>query len=426
VTRAGVAKVELSPAAGRAELVGYVNRDGPACGVHDPLFVRALVLETPAAGPVAVCSVELCYVGEDVVAASRARIARDAGIPADRVFVSATHTHSGPHDVDPRCWPEGLDGVIAAAVGRACAGLRPACVGAGWGMVHGVAMNRRRFEDPVDPAALVVRVDDDGGRPLGLYCGFGCHAVVLGPDNRLVSGDWPGSCSRVLEARLGGVALIGQGACGDVNPLTADVHGRLREGGAVAATAADTWYYGAAGGTRRIGDRTGGGFEEAERLGRVIAEEALRVHDGIQTQEITGIRTRRIAVPAGATEHAAVGPGHQARDGGLLPRAGAAEPLEIMTVALDGPGVLLVGQPGEVFADTGARLRRSLRRAGARAPFVVGYANGWRGYLPPADAFPDGGYEVDWARLIGLSETLQADIAAAVLDGVGLGESCAA
>jgi hypothetical protein len=40
---------------------------------------------------------------------------------------------------------------------------------------------------------------------------------------------------------------------------------------------------------------------------------------------------------------------------------------------------------------------------------------GRRGYLSPADAFPEGGYEVDWARAMGHPETLQDDIRALVL-----------
>jgi neutral ceramidase len=408
VTRAGAAKVEISARAGGAELTGYPNRVGPAVGIHDPLFVRALVLETPDGGRVALCSLELCYVGEDVVADARERIARDAGIPDERVFISATHTHSGPHDVDVTCWPDGLAAPIAAAVTEACEALRPARVGAGWGAVPGVAINRRRFEEPVDPALLVVRVDEVGGGPLAVYCGFGCHPVVLGPDNRLVSGDWPGSCARMLEERLGGVALMAQGACGDVNPLTDGV----RDGGAIAATTG-AWYYGMPGDDRRIGDRTGGTFEEADRLGRTVAEEALRVRAGIEAAEITRIRARQIAVPAAAGES----DGASAPRGHYHLRVGPEQPLEVMVMAVDGPGLLLVGQPGEVFARTGAQLRRRLRHAGWRAPFVVAYANGWRAYLPPADAFVEGGYEVDWARRMGLSETLQDDIAVSVTRG---------
>jgi hypothetical protein len=92
----------------------------------------------------------------------------------------------------------------------------------------------------------------------------------------------------------------------------------------------------------------------------------------------------------------------------------------VMLVGIDGPGLVLVGQPGEVFGDTGVDLRQALRNAGVAHPFVVGYANGFRLYLPPRHAFPDRGYEVEWAWSFNISETLQDDIRARVLDAIRL------
>src|SRR6185436_17315773 len=181
MTQAGFAKVERSsPAMVGAELFGYSNGEAGASGIHDPLFARALVLEHDGER-VVLCGLDLGAIGEDVVAAARERIAASAGIPSECVFVSTTHTHSGPADDDAQCWPQGLDAQIADCVAQACERLTPAAVGAGWGMLHGHSFNRRRFEDEVDPAVLVLRVDDLDGKTLGLYYGFGCQAVVLGP-----------------------------------------------------------------------------------------------------------------------------------------------------------------------------------------------------------------------------------------------------
>src|SRR5215217_1069980 len=100
---------------------GYANRAGGVLGVHDPLYARALVLEH-GDRRVALCGLDLCGVQEDVVAAARTRI---ADVDPDHVLVAASHTHSGPAD-DAGCWPDGLDGRIAAAVAEASARLRPA------------------------------------------------------------------------------------------------------------------------------------------------------------------------------------------------------------------------------------------------------------------------------------------------------------
>ena len=42
--------------------------------------------------------------------------------------------------------------------------------------------------------------------------------------------------------------------------------------------------------------------------------------------------------------------------------------------------------------------RADLRRAAGRPVYVVGYANGVRGYLATAAAYAEGGYEVDAAH----------------------------
>jgi neutral ceramidase len=397
VTRAGFDKVEISMSAIGAELMGYANRDGAATSVHDPLYVRAVAIEC-GDRRVALCSVDLCAVNEDVVAAARARVERECGVPAGQLLVSATHTHSAPHDDDSACWPDGLDARIAAAVAQACERLTPARVGAGWGLLAGHTLNRRRLEDPVDPAVFVMRIDAAGGAPLGVYYGFACHPVVLGPDNREVSGDWPGATARILEEALGpgAVAVFGQGACADVNPLTEGVRRQLAGG-------------------QTVYDRIGGTFDEAEHLGRAVAEEVLRVHRGVATGEVRGLWARRFAVATAHDGEPDPGPlgGHGA------PRAAPDEPVDVMLLGIDGPDVVLLGQPGEVFGETGVDLRRRLREAGVRHPFVVGYANGWRAYLAPRSAYRDGGYEVEWARAMRLPETLQDDIRALVAGALG-------
>ncbi|WCB93459.1 hypothetical protein DSM104299_02172 [Baekduia alba] len=417
MTRAGFARREIGATLAGAPLMGYANRAGGATGVHDPLHVRALVVEAGGEA-VALCSVDLCAVNEDVVAAARARVAAESGIAPERTLIAATHTHSAPHDDDRACWPDGLAAEIAAAVAQASARMAPATVGAGWGTLSGHAVNRRRLEDPVDPAVFVLRVDRAYGAPLGVYFGFGCHPVVLGPDSRAVSGDWPATASRVLESELGpdAVAVFAQGACADVNPLTDGVRERIAAASTVSGQLEAVPYYGSADGAGEpfdVGDRTGGTFAEAERLGRAIADEVRRVHRGLAPTAVTGVWTRRLALgrPPGAEPRE---PGPLGDHG--VPRAGADAPIELLLVGLDGPGVVLVGQPGEVFGQTGVDLRRALRARGARHPFVVGYANGWRAYLPPADAWPDGGYEVDWARAQGLAPSLQDDARTLILN----------
>ncbi|HID91216.1 TPA: hypothetical protein EYP44_04570, partial [Candidatus Bathyarchaeota archaeon] len=49
---------------------------------------------------------------------------------------------------------------------------------------------------------------------------FACHAVVMGPNNPLVSADFPWALNGCVEALTRGGSAFLNGECGDVNPLT--------------------------------------------------------------------------------------------------------------------------------------------------------------------------------------------------------------
>jgi hypothetical protein len=411
VFRGGLGRADITPKTG-CRLVGYgKSRLGNATGVHDRLFARALVLEDEG-GRWAIVANELCYLNAVSIREIREAIQRRVGIPPAHVFISAVHTHSGPHDRDASNWDRPLAELITDAVEAACDALQPARIGSGYGMLHGYSINRRWLDRPVDPGVAVLRVDDAEGRPLGLVTNFGCHAVVLVYDNLLISGDWPGrACAKVEEALgEGTTCLFLQGGSGDINPLVEGVRERLQSGHTVAA--GRDVYYGPADDPDRwgIGDRGGGTFEEAAELGEAFAQEALHVARAIRT-----------AVPANSlwseqfTVEAAVGPDEPQPE--ALPLAGSRGPVfpiipeggsipaEIML--LGAGNVLLLGQPGEVLSQTAVALKAKLRALGYGTPMLVGYANGWLVYLPEPEVFDEGGYEPSWPSRLGVSRFFQ-------------------
>src|SRR5438270_3550217 len=92
--RAGVARVEITPAA-FMPMYGYNNRKcGPANGTHDPLFAKALVLASGDS--------RLAIVTLDLGSVTSENLGRDVaaklGIPV--LLLAASHTHSGPLYLD--------------------------------------------------------------------------------------------------------------------------------------------------------------------------------------------------------------------------------------------------------------------------------------------------------------------------------------
>jgi len=402
--KAGFGVSLITPKVG-AELVGYSNRLGLSTGVHDKLHSRALVMEGD--GRIwALSSNELCWIGSPVVASVRKKVAERTSIPENNIFISTVHTHSGPSDDHAEDWDRSLTDLVADAIVQAYENRVPARVGAGRGRLDGWTINRRFIDRPVDPGMGVLKVEELDGKLLGLVANWNCHAVVLGSDNLLISADFPGVTSAQLEERMGGdaVALYLNGGTGDVNPLTSGVHARLTGEYTIDTMVPGVHYYGTADTEPRfhIGDRGGGTFEEVEALGQAVAEEVWKIARTTQAGEASRPPWMRSAhVPirregASAIEDARILKGAWRRWNG-----------EVEIAALGVDEVAVIGEPGEVFAETVLMFKKRLSRMGFGVPMMSSYANGFFVYLPPSEAFIEGGYEVEWARRLGLREDLQ-------------------
>jgi hypothetical protein len=223
--RAGAARVALDPPLG-GPMMGYGARTGGARGVRDPLYARALYLAER--DDCLWLELDLCLLAPSQADAVRRRVAERIGVPARRVLVACTHTHSGPETglfaalggaPTPPDPARLLDAAVEAAA-RARAAAGPARLGVGRAEAR-IGRNRRVAGGPVDAEVLVLRVDREGAGPLAVLYVHGCHPTALGHDNLDYSADWPGAASRVIEAALpGALGCFALGAHGDVDPRT--------------------------------------------------------------------------------------------------------------------------------------------------------------------------------------------------------------
>src|SRR5690606_28427929 len=138
--------------------------------------------------------------------------------------VAATHTHGGPAvlrdaflgDVSEEARARVVAGAVAAALG-ALRDLAPAELSYAVGSEPPVARHRRLPGGPIDPRVPVLLARRQGRRDVALV-GYACHPVVLGPDNLLVTRDYPGFLVDALEASLPGTDAVFLGGCsGQVN-----------------------------------------------------------------------------------------------------------------------------------------------------------------------------------------------------------------
>lgn len=392
---AGWASVDITPQL-PCFMGGYSDRTAPADAVHDPVCAYALALGGRDA-PFVVVVCDLIAVNEGVVEAVRERVASET---ADaRIWIAATHTHSGPSVsrvlVTDKFDPGVVEHVIARvtrAVMEAVGRMHP--VHAAWasGPINGIATNRDHPEDGVNiDLDLLCLYDDEQESlvPSAVLGSFPCHPTVMGADNLSISADLPGAFRRDMLLHFGAnswVALA-TGASADIS-------------------------------TRHV--REGQDFREVERLGRVLAAQARGlIHQShpltLATPSVRDqtVRLERKAVSETTNLEASALLVQEKRASALqmgntaeartlettLQGIGAANQRTAMEVA--GPEVVtiagavlgelkLVAIPGELYHLLGEKLRHYLGPGG----FLLGYTNSYVGYLPTKEAYQSVDYEV--------------------------------
>lgn len=408
--RAGTARVDITPT-GSVWMDGMI-RAHPSTGVHDALWARALVMsgDQELDRACAIVSVDVCSLTERDASAVRERVEKEIGIPAARIVISATHTHSGPATVGYFNQAESeyvnrLVGMLVEAIGQAAGHMVPVAAGCGSGKEDTISHYRRLLADdghvvmnwePYDPAHIVgplgevdpevgvLKLVDEQGQVVCLLFNHAGHPNVLSGDNYLLSAEYPGLAERLLEASFGGTALFVNGAQG-----TMDIDG--------------------------LRDRDWVGME---RIGRALAGAVAGVARGIEPSWDMSLRCDhvRYALPArqitdrewswaagvleqtgGQVQALADGVGddykallfkrlREAKQGSI--------PVEQICIALGDTAFLSF--PGELFTEIGAAIKA---RSSFTHTYILGLANGAAGYVPTRQAVQEGGYAVDTRRV---------------------------
>lgn len=219
------------------------------------LTVRALVLEN---GGTRVAIVSGDFLGFPATLGNKVR-ARVQDIPAANILIGATHTHSAP---DCYGFPDGkggfaidlkyVDGVclkMAEAIEEAAHNLKPARLKIATGKAEGKIAYNYYADHLYDPRCHVLQVRDAEGKPLATLINYAIHPEVLGSDQGILSPDLVGPLYDRVQEKGGGMAIFLNSAQGGM--VTADCRGP--DGKDI-----QTW-------------------AECERIGRLLADEALRL-----------------------------------------------------------------------------------------------------------------------------------------------------
>ena len=233
---AGAASASISPPTG-TYLAGY-DRDRPSTGVHDDLFVKAVVLskDSESLAIVVIDCIGLAHEDIQRIRALAVQRIGDVALAPERIIVTSTHTHSGP-DVTglwgsyffisgrDEAYVDTLINTAADVIAEAAGRLEPA--GIRMAMQPSQIAWVENVSEPglLDPTLSVLEIvrRDEAESTIATLTNFACHPTVLGGDNPLVSADFLGGFYQSMAARSTGEHLFLQGAIGGwVQPVQAE------------------------------------------------------------------------------------------------------------------------------------------------------------------------------------------------------------
>jgi neutral ceramidase len=392
--RAGAARVDITPPADAAlPMSGYGNRTQGFKGIHDNIFVRAIVLDDGTT-QVALIAWELLYVPDFVWSDVSSQIAADLGIRPENILFAAVHDHGAPTlattPATTADYTKKVESLAVEAVRLAKARLQPARFGIGTGAAY-LNINRRELtasqgwwlgyneSGPSDKTVTVLRFEDLTGKPLAFLINYAVHAVIMGPENYQITGDLAGATSRFVEQHYRGK----DHPRSDGGPRLKLRPEEASDDGPVAL-----WTSGAAGDQNPISMASGEDFTLVDALGKILGEETVRVAGGIKTSPQARI---------GGSQKVVTCPGRQV-EAGARPRADYkftdADPVSIHLGLVMIDTVPIAGVSGEVFTRIQQHLQRELPHS-----IMVTHADGSSGYIPDDSAFDQISYEITTSHL---------------------------
>ena len=380
--RAAVEKVDITAPAGIL-LAGYGVRTSPSTGVHDPLRAGILIMDDGTTRA-AIITLDWVWVHYGDTAALRAEVSKAAGVPETNILIAASHTHGSPSPDLKTAYTKVAIQKIAGAASVASHQLRLVSVGYA---EDSISFNvNRRFptpdgrilfkanpNGPVDHRVKVLRIDDaEGGPPIAVLMHAVCHPNVFRAANTQQTADFAGLAQSFVERifRKPSKALFLQGCDGDIRANFPGGEGTdelFRDGDEA--------------------DMQWASFDMGAAAVRAAAHAGIReeVAKRSGSYRITVANTRVFLPAKKALSENAIGLEE------LTDSSDGKPTIRCDLQALRVGSFLFVALPGEPMVEIGFEIEKHV--AGRAQLFPVGYANGYIGYIPTAEAYKGMGYE---------------------------------
>jgi len=360
----GYAQNIITPVLDRPVYLAGFGNNRRARTIHDDLYVRALAIQTAQTTLVLIALDLIGLFSTDIYDVHQrfgtSEVPMNGLTSEVSIVIASTHTHHGPDTAGlwgPDQKTSGVDleymssikEKIVSTILASLSDLKPASVK--WASVHvpGLAVNFRNPEIVDDELTLLQCMTTDG-RPLVTMFNFPCHPEVLWTDNPNISSDYVGYLRDEVEMQTGAPCIFFAGALGGM--MSPDVKDHS--------------------------------FEEAEFMGKKLAEEGLAALRVVNSNQLSVISVEKKIIKAKLTNILY----KLAFGRKLLPDTRDKKGMITTEVNLIKIGSLwLATVPGEMLPKLGLSLKTQLLEAGAGAAGVIGLANDWLGYILPVEDF---------------------------------------
>jgi hypothetical protein len=222
---AGVSCVSITP--GKGAFIAGDKRNRRFTGVHDSLFVKALVV-TDSKKQVTLLSFDcigLLYPTLlEIRKEAAAKMSAD-GFDPDCIVMSSTHTHAGP-DVVGIWGPDELTSGVDTVYMKKLVQAATSAIANAWknkksvkvqyagtifgeGLVYNISDSLN-----LDRAVSIIQFTGDQGQSVATLTNFACHPTFMDAATDQVSADYLYGLYQHLDSALGGVNFFLQGAIG--------------------------------------------------------------------------------------------------------------------------------------------------------------------------------------------------------------------
>jgi len=433
--KAGAAVVDITPPK-LPVLVNGSMLSRTVDKVNTRVNARALVL-SDGKERIAIVVADSCMMGRALLDEAKALAAKRTGIPAKRMLISATHTHSAPAsfgclgtDADPDYVPFLVTQLVEAIV-AAQANLEPARVGFAKGDAADFTAVRqwirrpdriaedpfgnltvranmhagRKWDDatgeagPEDPDLALISIQTRDGRPLAVLGNFSMHYF----GDRDISADYFGLFCEGLKQRIAPdkpafVGLMSHGCSGDIYRTDYTIPEKDRPKPTI-----DEY----ANGLLDIAMKAYAGIEYRADVDLAMDERRMTLNYRVPDKQRLEWAQRVVAEMGGRL--AKTPTEVYAREQIILHER---QRTEIVVQAVRIGDIGIATTPCETYAITGLKIKAASPLANN---IVIELANGGDGYIPPPEQHLFGGYNTWAARSAGLEVMAEPKIVEAAI-----------